>query len=499
MVFLGCAKQETLQADTDESTKIPINISSELTKLTDAGFVEGDKLGLFAVNYTDNNTNPGELKPEGNQADNVKYVYDGSKWTPVKSVYYKDVNTHVDLYMYYPHQETITDISQSTFEVQKDQSSEKTPTAISGYEASDFLWGKGTDITPTQSAVNVHLSHKLSAVHLTLTEGIGFTSGEFESLERNVILTNTTRKATLNFNTGEATPFGDPQLDGIVMCPQSDASFRAVVIPQSVPAETPLFSITLDGVSYSFKQNTQTAYRAGKQLDVNIIINKKAPSGECELQLASSQIVDWTADQNVYGAEARQYYVVNLTTPGTLESTIAAAGKDPAKIKNLKIIGDITTEDFYFMRDDMTILEAVNLKEAKVKNAKISYGSETADDIIPYEAFLNKKSLCYFVFPEKVTRIGDFAFDNTTFSGALIVPDDVEYIGNYAFRNTKITSLSLSGKVNIIGGFAFDGCTSLSGDLFLPNSITEIGDYAFQSSAFNGKLHLSENLVNVKK
>ena len=54
---------------------IPINVDGAIkqvqTKVSDAGFVDKDALGLFAVNYSENNTVPGTLFAEGNQADNV--------------------------------------------------------------------------------------------------------------------------------------------------------------------------------------------------------------------------------------------------------------------------------------------------------------------------------------------------------------------------------------------------------------------------------------------
>ena len=48
-------------------------------------------------------------------------------------------------------------------------------------------------------------------------------------------------------------------------------------------------------------------------------------------------------------------------------SALAKEKKNPDKIRNLKVTGQITDKDFYFMRDSMAILEAVNLKEVRVK------------------------------------------------------------------------------------------------------------------------------------
>ena len=489
---VGCTQEPLLEPEEEADGRIPLNIRGSIsqvhTKATAEGFVDKDAVGLYAVNYSDENTVAGTLAAEGNQADNVKYVFDESaqKWTPTRSVYYKNIDTNVDIYLYYPYQKSISDVAAAGFEVSKDQSSAATATELAGYEASDFLWGKAENITPVESAVPVKLRHRMSAIQLTLVEKDGFEDGEFESLGKSVIVTNTTRKASINYSTGEVTPVGSAQSDGIVMCPQSDGTFRAVVVPQSVNAGTKLFAITIDGVSYGFTQSADVTYAAGKQLNVTISVSKKTPSGDYEFTLSDSQIVDWTEDRNTHGGEARQYYVVDVATAGTLGQTIKDAGKNPDRIRNLKVTGEINADDFYFMRDNMAILEAVNLKEGK-----------TEGNIIPNNAFQGKTTLCYVSFPEIVTSIGEYAFDGTSLSGALIVPDDVVDIGYQAFYNTNITSVSFGNKLIRIGVNAFEKCSSLSGELHLPESLCEIGGYAFCGCSFTGRLLLPKNLETI--
>lgn len=501
VLLAGCAKEPVVEPIVDDSGLIPLNIDGSInqiqTKVNAAGFVDKDALGLFAVNYSEENTIAGTLADNGNQADNVKYVFDeaANKWTPTKKVYYKDVNTNVDLYLYYPHQSSVTEVNAANFEVQKDQSSAATASSLSGYEASDFLWGKAVNVTPSENKVAVQLSHKMAAVNVVLVEKEGFAEGEFASLEKGIILTNTTRKAKINFATGEVSALGNAQQDGIVMCPQSSGSFRAVVVPQTVEAGEKLFAITIDGVSYGFRNSAASVtYAAGKQTDVTINIKKKTPAGEYELTLGDIKIADWTEDKNTHGGEARQYFVVNLTEAGTLGKVIRSFKKNPDKIRNLKVSGPITTADFYFMRDSMAILEAINLKEAKVVNAKYDYSGKTQDDIIPYYAFNEKKTLSHFSFPEKITYIGAFSFYKTSLSGALIIPDDVIEIGQYAFCGTLIGSVAISPRLNRIGVYAFQQCTSLTGTLTLPETLIYIGNYAFHNCSFTGELHLPNSL-----
>lgn len=510
---------------------IPINLEGGInqvaTKVTAEGFETGDALGLYAVNYENGNQTPGTLLAEGNQADHVKYIfsYENWQWTPVKKVYYKDINTNVDLYVFYPHAEPES-VEAYNFEVKKDQSTPRVQNNMGGYEASDFLWAKAENISPTEGKIKITLDHKMAGAHVILTEGDGFEEGEFALIEKHAAAIGTTRKAVINMATGQVTPVGDAQSDGIQMCPQTDGSFRAVVVPQTVAAGTHLFSLTVEGMVYNFKKDVDFTYEPGKVAKFTIRIKRKQHTGEYELELEDSEIVAWQEDQNVHDGEARQYYCVNVQEPGTLGRLIKADGKNPMKIKNLKVSGTISDEDFYFMRDSMAILEAVNLKESRVVDVEVTsshyiqtgnqhinidplpghndeYGNSTIyckrevgtySDIIPDGAFAGKKSLYYFAFPEKITQIGYGAFQGSSISGALVIPDDVTHIWSSAFSGTNISSLVLAPGVEVIGHNVFSNCSSLSGTLSLPEVLRYIGGTAFSGCGFSGNLVLPNSL-----
>ena len=516
-MFTGCLSEPDFEPVTEGAIEISLegSINQTATKATAAGFETGDALGLYAVNYENGNQTPGTLLAEGNQADHVKYIfsYENWQWTPVKKVYYKDINTNVDLYVFYPHAEPAS-VEAYNFEVQKDQSKPRVQSNMSGYEASDFLWAKVENVAPTEGKIMVQLDHKMAGAQVVLQEGTGFEEGEFALIEKHVLAVNTTRKASINMATGEVAPLGEPQANGIVMCPQTDGSFRAIVVPQTVNAGAYLFNLTVDGKVYRFKKDVDFAYEAGKVSKFTIKINRKEHTGEYELELVEADIVAWAEDLNEHDGEARQYYCVDVKEPGTLGRLIKADGKNAMKIRNLKVSGTISDEDFYFMRDSMAILEAVNLKESRVVDVEVTYektlpghndeyGNSTVfirrelgtyDDIIPDRAFDNKKSLYYFAFPEKITEIGQYAFRGSSISGALVIPDDVTHIWGEAFFNTNISSLILGSDVEIIDSRAFYQCASLSGTLILPESLKYIGGWVFHNCGFSGNLILPNSL-----
>lgn len=548
-LLTGCLSEPEFEPVVEGGIEISLDggINQIATKATAEGFETGDALGLYAVNYENGNQTPGTLLADGNQADHVKYIFnfENWQWTPVKKVYYKDINTNVDLYVFYPHAEPAS-VEAYNFEVQKDQSRPKSQTALGGYEASDFLWAKVENVAPTEDKIKVQLDHKMAGVQVILAEGTGFEQDEFPLLEKSVLVVNTTRKATINMSTGEVVPLGEPQATGIVMSPQTDGSFRGILVPQSVAAGVHLFKISIDGMTYSFEKDVDFTYEAGKVCKFTIMINRKQHTGEYELELVETDIVAWTEDINEHEGEARQYYAVYQESQGTLGQILKTQKKDRNKIKNLKISGRIDATDFVFMRDSMPNLQAVNLKETTIcaawqaqlripggytryvwmsgsqpqtteeQNAAIKErfgyeGSATNDispaNVLPAGAFSGKQYLRSFVFPEYITKIGGHAFSGCSLlSGALIIPDDVTEIEYGAFNScSNLTSLTLPAKLERIGytggsysasyGGTFYNCKNLSGTLNLPSSLTYIGMYSFYGcQGLSGNLVLNDGI-----
>ena len=533
LALVGCtADVEVVVPSPTPDAMFSINLSGDisqeyLTRVDDGGFCDGDQIGLYGVNYTNDNSTQGSLLDEGNQVDNAKYTYDQANnvWNSAGSVYYKDAETNIDLFGYYPYAHP-SSTSAYEFEVKQDQANN------GGYAASDFLWGKVENVAPSENRVRMTFYHRMASVSLVLKEGTGFAEGEFGVVSKSANVANTTRRATINLATGDVTAVGEAQAEGTLMMNGSDGAMRAIVVPQSVAANNALLAITVDGYTYRFKKSEAFTYEAGKQHTFTIKVNRKSHTGEYEFELVNTEITNWIADVDTHGGEARQYYVVHLDESGTLEAKINADGKNPAKIKNLKVSGKINTDDFTFMRDKMDILQAVNLKESTIVGKwyyHINVGDERGwfneyfvgdmpeneeecrqmvlerypnnqnwsgrgaagyNNAIPYNAFSGKASLVYFVFPEVVTKIGNSAFNGTLLSGALIIPNDVEEIDGSAFAGTNITSLQLPHNIKVLGGSAFDQCASLSGTLTLPESLEIIG-----SMCFYGCSMLSGNLV----
>ena len=541
LLFAGCTT-DINEVDNVVNFGTPqIQISGSInqtytTRVDDGGFCDGDQIGLFGVNYTAENTVAGELLDAGNQVDNARYTFDEAawQWKSATPVYYKNAQTNIDLYAYYPYG-SVESVKAYKFEVVQDQSGAN---AIDGYGLSDFLWGKTENVTPSDSKVKIHFNHLLSCANVILAEGQGFEKGEFETLKKTVLVMNTTRTAEIDLATGRVTATGKAESEGIVMKSNAEG-FRAIVVPQNLEAGTALFSITVDGIAYRFKMDKLVTYEAGKQCKFTITLNKKKHSGDYEFILTDTEIIDWIADLDSNGGEARQYYVVHQEEPGTLSAKLRAAKKDPTKIKNLKISGKIDACDFYFMRDSMDLLQAVNLKESTIEGAWECYANidgvkryfylggipEHATDgevigkfrlaypeigayyyvdyalpanEIPKNAFANKTYLTHISFPERIVKIRENAFNACSLlSGALIIPDNVVEIGGCAFNQcSNLTSLQLPYGLETLGNNVFSYCSTFSGNLSLPEKLLYIGDGCFSGcSGFTGNLVLPELLT----
>lgn len=101
--------------------------------------------------------------------------------------------------------------------------------------------------------------------------------------------------------------------------------------------------------------------------------------------------------------------------------------------------------------------------------------------------------------PRDLKKIGNRAFKDCLLSGNLDIAYNVTEIGDYAFSGcTGLTKLSLTSRLQRIGAYAFSGCKWLDCELAIPSSVTEIGDGAFKDCTYlSGKLILPANLKKI--
>lgn len=535
-----------------------IELSGEIdqlavTRVNDNGFCDGDVMGVYIVDY--NGSTPGTLQVSGNRGDNVRHTFDEDayKWNSAYDLYWNDKHTPIDVYGYYPFGSPES-IDAYPFTVQRDQSTESKDGEMGGYEASDFLWGKVENVAPTTSVIRLPMRHRMANARVTLVEGTGFAAGEWAQTDKIVLAANLVREATINLADGTVTPAGEVEQTMTVPTRNGD-EWRAIVVPQTVASGATLFSITIGGVPYKFSKNEAFTYVAGKMNNFSIRVDKKAASGQYTLTLISESITAWENDLVSHDGSSRQYIIIN-STAGHLKDSIVAANKDYTQVKNLKITGEINTQDFYFMRDEMDNLQALNLKEVAVSG---SFGDNSyykwynvaeageEDGVIPEQALNGKRSLLSIVLPDKLEGIGYSAFGScsnltgsltipegvtriaygafsgcTSMTGTLSLPSTLEFLGNCSFMSCNFNcDLILTDKLKYLGGIAFYensylsgtlmlpdgleyigasvfyGCINITGDIKIPQKITNIESGTFQEMGCNGTLILHDGITNI--
>lgn len=546
MLLTGCS-DDFFGDKTEQHDSNRIQLSGDIdqlavTRVNDNGFCNGDVMGVYIVDYEGNK--PGTLKVNGNRGDNVRHTFDepNYKWNSAYDLFWKDKHTHIDVYGYYPfaNPESIEDYQ---FEVQKDQSKATKNGEMGGYEASDFLWGKVSDVAPTTSVIRLPMAHRMSNARVTLIQGSGFAEGEWANLEKIVLTANVARKASINLSTGEIKTAGAVESTMTIPSRTND-EWRTIVVPQTVAAGTTLFSITIGGVPYKFTKNEAFTYVSGKMMNFGIKVDKQTGSGAYKLTLVSESITPWENDLVSHDATTKEYIVIN-STPGGLKNAITAANKDYTQVRNLKITGQINAKDFYFMRDSMLRLSALNLKEVRIKGwGKNEENEENMDDQIPNSAFYfiqtvgGSNSLNRIVLPDTLKSIGSNAFYGCKYlSGSLIIPEGVTEIKRGAFNGCiglngilslpstlkklgnrgeddmgdegtdyyggvfqncrNLTgNLILPDNLELIRGYCFSGCSGLYGELRLPAKLKRMGNCAFSScSGFTGSLSIPQGIT----
>ena len=489
-----------------------INLTGQIqqenvTRANDYGFVSGDRMGIYVVDYQ--NGQAGTLGASDNRAQNMLFTYDAEsyRWSSPTTLYWRDDQTPIDIYGYYPGVNYISNPLAYKFEVQTDQSTEAQNGDLAGYEQSDLLWGKAARVEPTAEQITVKYNHILAGVRVHLIKGEGMTDAEWDKLEKIVLVDNTTRAAEVNLATGVvASVASEESLRSIRMAPQSDDYYRAVVIPQTVAAGKTLISVTLDGQTYSHALTTAMVYIAGKLHDFTLTVNKRTASGDYEIALAYDGISPWMNDEGSHNFSATAYVTVNCDEAGKLKECITKAGYDYKTVKNLKVTGELTTEDFYLFRRNMPELAHLNLKDVKVVNALMeSYWSNIEqktieryeDDALPSDAFDDNKTIRSIVLPNGLKRIGGQAFRQTQLMfSTLEIPEGVTYIGKMAFcfNDYNGVELILPNSIDSIMDAAFYHC-HYSCELKLNDHIKYIGGDAFNETPnFHGVFHLPSNL-----
>ena len=475
-----------------------------VTRANEQGFVTGDRMGIYIVDYV--NGVPGVIDAKNNRASNVLYTFNGDtyRWSSPSQIYWKDNNTSIDIYGYYPGENYIGNPSEYDFVVSDLQNQIPVEGEMSEYEASDFLWGKVTGISPTDEEIVIKYTHRMAGVWVTLVAGEGFSSTEWEKMSKIIQVDNTVRSASVDLATGIPVAEGDVDAS-IVMLQQGENGYRAVVVPQTVAAGKSLLSITIDGVTYSHKLTQDIEYRMGKMHNFTVTVNRSEATGEYEFIVTDGGISPWVNDEISHQFSTQAYVVIDCPEMGTLRDCITDAGYDYTTMQNLKVTGKLNSDDFTFINKEMSSLKHLNLKDAKVWARHDNWPGDKVwlvEDELPAGAFYGNKCIRSIILPTSLKRVETEAFRecNLMYS-TLEIPEGVTYLGHNLFAGSDYNGMTLilPSTLDSIGGHVLTRC-QWECDLQLSDNIKWIGgsSYTYCSSPrFRGVLHIPSKLKDI--
>lgn len=283
------------------TVRIPIGISTSITRVTETAFESGDRIGLYVVNRNDDGSH-NDLKPSGNYVDNMRYTYSYSAWspdetvywTPDETVYWKDNKTCADFYLYYPYQAAHVNENSMVFKVEADQSN------VNSYNNSDVMVGSTMNVAPRQTTVHIALKQVMSRVAIVLKPGEGFSDASLAASDVKVTLNIPAVSANIDLATGEVEPIMNYDGESLTMTPMTPYKdgnvYRVIVVPQEV-AQTNLIKVNVGGSDFLFSKDFN--FESGKSYTFNVTITKES-SG------LNATITGWDSDGVDYGGTATE-------------------------------------------------------------------------------------------------------------------------------------------------------------------------------------------------
>lgn len=235
----GSIDEESLNLDPD-AIKFMATMTS---RATDTAFESGDQISVTAYSST------GAI-----YADNVRYTFSDNLFTSDASIKFAGDNQALSFRALYPYVE-MPESKVVEFSVKSDQSSG------SNYTLSDLM---SSYVNPTTS-----MTPTLSFDHLMTKFIINVTSADVEMV--NVISTiNAVSSVEYNLTTLSSTPIGTAQ--AITMANDGINSYKAIIAPQEIEANTTFVTITVADVPYEISFSQSVSLLGGKQYTIDITI-----------------------------------------------------------------------------------------------------------------------------------------------------------------------------------------------------------------------------------
>jgi hypothetical protein len=258
MALSSCGKNEVVENENEVPEGIDniVSFQAQLnapSRATDTKFDANDQIGVFAVASSGSN-DKGIIADRGNYADNVKYTYDGTKFTSANGIEIEEDGQEYFYHAVYPY--TSAASSAFNFRVQDDQRGDN-------YTLSDLCTAH-TGAT-SSTLVQLNFSHRLSKVIVNLT-GNNWPSGD-----RLLTIKNAKVSATANLNN---LTFTSTSVSGDVICTDNGTnSFKVILPPQTILKDDLFATLQIGNTEYSVSLSNNLELRSGVQAEIALSYN----------------------------------------------------------------------------------------------------------------------------------------------------------------------------------------------------------------------------------
>jgi len=279
--FSACGNDDSFREPEPTDSRMVMNFNfshPSQSRATETSFEVGDRVGLYV---TDSKT---EFEIAGNVVNNEKATFGASGWSFSRDLYW--TKGEYNAYGYYPYQDDIPSITDLPFEVRTDQATSEADGALSGYEASDFLYGSSKGIQASADPVNLLFRHVMSKISVRMIKGEDF-EGELPD-DATVYINNTVTEATVDLQVGIATKLQRGKSNTITACPAGNHTYSAIIVPQRLDNRVPLIEVVMKGVSYMFE--SKFIFKQGTHHLVNLVIDKNPDQIKIEV---GGEIENW--------------------------------------------------------------------------------------------------------------------------------------------------------------------------------------------------------------
>ena len=285
LMAVSCNQGNDLSLSDSRAMLFQVTSHNAATKVAEGAFEEGDRVGLFVVDYLDETT-PAPLQISGNRANNEVMTLDGGQWRTGRTLYWGEGKS--DVYAYHPYMMNVVDVDEQPFSVALDQ------TVEDAYEASDFLWAKAEGVAQTDGVVSLDMKHVMSRLVVKIMAGEEYV-GSLPA-DATVHLHSTVTDARVSLANGSVMkyPYGGTHSIkmrnlGIRTFAEGEAVvYEAIVVPQMLETSVPLLEINSKSVSYLLEDAFN--FKPGVSYTYTAVLNTSTSAIRIEI---GCEIEDW--------------------------------------------------------------------------------------------------------------------------------------------------------------------------------------------------------------